>query len=307
MMNWRRKKTFLTTSLMSNVSLKKLVLRFKKMKEGDEPESENGRFHNWMHKDEDILHNSDYRLNVSPVSSSSFKKMVSNGRTIKELVSEEQRLERIKIKALKEQKSRKGEMGSTEEVKKIVFENKSEDSLKSKSKSTVDHSRTRPGRLDSDEWRKLKTKKINEIMLKNEEQRKCVHISKKTNRKKSTQGCKVNVYTPRTLYRVECRIKALEDMKRVRIKMNKEREVKDAFRTYVDSLAVLKRSFDPQQDFRESMMEMMMENGIRQREELEELLACYLTLNCDEYHGLIVKVFKDVWLELNKVHFYPYS
>ncbi|KAK9055932.1 hypothetical protein SSX86_027019 [Deinandra increscens subsp. villosa] len=308
MMNWQRKKTFQTTSLMSNVSLKKLVLKFKKTKDGDEPESENARFHKWMYKDEDVMYNSDDRLNVSPVSSSSFKKKVSNGRTIRELVREEERFERIKIEAFEEQKSRKG----TEEVKRIVFENKSESITQAalehclKSKSTVDNSRTRPRRLDSEEQRKLKNKKINELMLKNEEERKCVDVSKNTNRKKSKPGCKVNAYTPRTLSRVEFRIKALEDMKRVRMKMNKKREIKDAFRTYIDSFAVLKSSFNPQQDFRDSMMEMITENRIRQREDLEELLACYLTLNCDEYHHLIVKVFKDVWLELNKVYFDPY-
>ncbi|MFS7931413.1 putative transcription factor OFP family [Helianthus anomalus] len=273
---------------MSNMSLKKLVLRFKKVKDGDEPESENARFHNWVCKDED---NSDNRLNVSPVSASSFKKIVSNGRTngrtMKELIGEEE-----------------------EEVKKIVFEKKSEsiiqatsqDCLKSKSKSTVDYTRTRSTRSGLEELRKLKNKKIKDIMLKNEEQRKCVDVSKKTSRKKSKPGCKVNAYTPR----VECRIKALEDMKKTRVKMIKEREIKDAFRAYADSFAVLKRTFDPQQDFRESMIEMIMENGIRRREELEELLACYLTLNCDEYHDLIVKVFKDVWFELNQVYFDPY-
>ncbi|XP_076888182.1 uncharacterized protein LOC143538518 [Bidens hawaiensis] len=290
-----------TSNMMPNVSLKKLVLKFKKMKDGDEPELENARFENWMCEDEVMLHNSEHRLNVSPASVSSFKKMVSNGRTIKELIGEEERFNQtVRIEAL-EEKSRKGRVGSTEEVKKIVFENNSEDCLKSK--SIVDYtrtrSRTRPSKLDSEEWRKLKNKRINEIMLKNDEQRKCVDVGKKSSRKKSKPGCKVNAYTPRT----ECRIKALEDMKRTRMKMNKEREIKDAFRAYADSFAILKSSYDPQQDFRDSMMEMIIENGIRQREDLEELLACYLTLNCDAYHHLIVKVFKEVWLELNQVYF----
>ncbi|XP_076885373.1 uncharacterized protein LOC143534881 [Bidens hawaiensis] len=288
-----------TSNMMPNVSLKKLVLRFKKMKDVGEPESENARFENWMYEDEDMLHNLERRLNVSPVSASSFKKMVSNGRTIKELISEEARFETIKIE------SRKERVGSTEEVKKIVFENNSEDCVKSK--STVDYSGTRSitrrSKLDSGEWRKLKNKRINEIMLKNDEQRKCVDVSKKSNRKKSKRGCKVNAYTPRTLSRTECKIKALEDMKRVRMKMNKERVIKDAFRAYADSFAILKSSYDPQEDFRDSMMEMIVEHGIRQREDLEELLACYLTLNCDAYHHLIVKVFKDVWLELNQMYF----
>ncbi|KAD3068832.1 hypothetical protein R6Q59_035302 [Mikania micrantha] len=314
MISWRRKKAFQTSSLMSNMSLKNLVKRFKKMKDGDEPKSENDRFHNLMYKDEDFLCNSHYRLNVSPVSCSSFKKLVSNGRTMKELVSEEQSLERIKIKAFKEQESRKCAVDLTEEVKKIVFEDKADHIFQTsskdclKSKPSVNHSRTRSHRMYSEELRKLKNKKINEIMLKNEDHRKCVDVSKNTNRKKSKLGFKVNAYTPRTLSRMECRIKALEDMKRTtKMKMNKEREFNDAFRAYVDSFAILKNSFDPQQDFRYSMTEMIIENRLRQREDLEELLACYLTLNCDEYHDLIIKVFKDVWLELKQVDFDIYS
>jgi uncharacterized protein (TIGR01568 family) len=34
-------------------------------------------------------------------------------------------------------------------------------------------------------------------------------------------------------------------------------------------------------------------------EELETLLACYLSLNADEHHDCIVKVFRQVWFELN--------
>ncbi|KAJ0082898.1 hypothetical protein Patl1_10432 [Pistacia atlantica] len=64
--------------------------------------------------------------------------------------------------------------------------------------------------------------------------------------------------------------------------------------TDLESFAVVKTSFDPQKDFRDSMNEMIMEKKISQPEELEELLACYLTLNSDEYHDLIIKVFRQV-------------
>ncbi|KAL2524283.1 Transcription repressor OFP4 [Abeliophyllum distichum] len=68
-----------------------------------------------------------------------------------------------------------------------------------------------------------------------------------------------------------------------------------------DSFAVVKCSSAPEQDFRDSMVEMIREKGIRRPDELEELLACYLTLNCDKYHDLIIKVFQQVWLfELNQ-------
>ncbi|KAK8519414.1 hypothetical protein V6N13_133337 [Hibiscus sabdariffa] len=68
-----------------------------------------------------------------------------------------------------------------------------------------------------------------------------------------------------------------------------------------DSFAVVKSSFNPQRDFRESMVEMIRENNIRASKDLEELLACYLSLNSDEYHGLIIKVFKQIWFDLDDV------
>lgn len=64
-----------------------------------------------------------------------------------------------------------------------------------------------------------------------------------------------------------------------------------------ESFAVVKSSKDPQRDFRESMMEMIVENNIRASKDLEELLACYLSLNSDEYHDLIINVFKQIWFD----------
>ncbi|KAK8556093.1 hypothetical protein V6N13_070162 [Hibiscus sabdariffa] len=64
------------------------------------------------------------------------------------------------------------------------------------------------------------------------------------------------------------------------------------------SLAVVKSSLDPQRDFRESMVEMIMEKNIRASKDMEDLLACYLSLNSNEYHDVIVKVFKQIWFDL---------
>ncbi|KAJ9179646.1 hypothetical protein P3X46_007995 [Hevea brasiliensis] len=71
-------------------------------------------------------------------------------------------------------------------------------------------------------------------------------------------------------------------------------------RSLSDSLAIVKSSFDPQRDFRDSMVEMIMENNIRASKDLEDLLACYLSLNSDEYHDLIIKVFKQIWFDLTE-------
>ncbi|KVI03214.1 transcription repressor OFP1-like [Cynara cardunculus var. scolymus] len=63
------------------------------------------------------------------------------------------------------------------------------------------------------------------------------------------------------------------------------------------SMAVVKTSVNPHKDFKESMVEMIMENNIKSSKDLEDLLACYLSLNSDEYHELIIKVFKQIWFE----------
>lgn len=67
------------------------------------------------------------------------------------------------------------------------------------------------------------------------------------------------------------------------------------------SFAIVKSSTNPQKDFRDSMVEMISENNIRTSKELEELLACYLLLNANEYHDVIVKVFKKIWFDLTDI------
>ncbi|KAI4302647.1 hypothetical protein MLD38_038367 [Melastoma candidum] len=67
--------------------------------------------------------------------------------------------------------------------------------------------------------------------------------------------------------------------------------------------AVVKSSLDPWKDFRESMVEMIVENGIKDSKGLEELLACYLSLNSEEYHEVIVAVFKQIWCDLTDITF----
>ncbi|XP_057810325.1 transcription repressor OFP5-like [Salvia miltiorrhiza] len=84
-----------------------------------------------------------------------------------------------------------------------------------------------------------------------------------------------------------------------RLKKKEREEEATESSTIYNSFAVVKSSFNPQQDFRDSMVEMIEEKGIRRREELQELLACYLTLNSDGHHDLIINVFQQVWFELS--------
>ncbi|PHT51972.1 Transcription repressor OFP2 [Capsicum baccatum] len=60
------------------------------------------------------------------------------------------------------------------------------------------------------------------------------------------------------------------------------------------SLAVVKKSKDPYGDFRESMLEMIMENQIFGGKELENLLECFLKLNSKYHHGVIIDVFTEI-------------
>lgn len=136
------------------------------------------------------------------------------------------------------------------------------------------------------EWQRLKDAKIKEVLSKGEKHRKSFHVGRGNN--------KIRVSSPKM---DTCKIKALEDMKRAKMKKKLQLEDKEAD---LGSFAVVKSSRNPQQDFKDSMLEMIMEKRIRGPEELEELLACYLTLNADEYHDLIIKVFRQVWRELEE-------
>ncbi|KAM7250688.1 hypothetical protein ACFE04_022571 [Oxalis oulophora] len=62
-----------------------------------------------------------------------------------------------------------------------------------------------------------------------------------------------------------------------------------------ESFAIVKKSRDPYEDFKNSMMEMIMEKQMFDEKELEELLHCFLSLNSKYHHGLIVKAFVEIW------------
>lgn len=72
-------------------------------------------------------------------------------------------------------------------------------------------------------------------------------------------------------------------------------------RSLAESMIVMKTSVDPWRDFKESMVEMIMENNINTSKDLEDLLACYLSLNSDEYHDVIINVFKQIWFECTDI------
>ncbi|KAL3850266.1 hypothetical protein ACJIZ3_012148 [Penstemon smallii] len=63
----------------------------------------------------------------------------------------------------------------------------------------------------------------------------------------------------------------------------------------LDSLAVVKDSEDPYQDFRQSMLQMIFEKDIYSRDDLQQLLHCFLRLNSKHHHQIIVRAFMEIW------------
>ncbi|KAL3619041.1 hypothetical protein CASFOL_037269 [Castilleja foliolosa] len=62
-----------------------------------------------------------------------------------------------------------------------------------------------------------------------------------------------------------------------------------------ESFAIVKKSEDPYEDFKDSMMEMILQKQIIARKDLEHLLECFLSLNSRRYHGVIVHAFSEIW------------
>lgn len=62
-----------------------------------------------------------------------------------------------------------------------------------------------------------------------------------------------------------------------------------------ESFAVVKRSENPYDDFKRSMMEMILEKQMFGESDLEQLLQCFLSLNSRFHHGVIVDAFSEIW------------
>ncbi|XWS45393.1 hypothetical protein CRYUN_Cryun15aG0132700 [Craigia yunnanensis] len=62
-----------------------------------------------------------------------------------------------------------------------------------------------------------------------------------------------------------------------------------------ESFVVVKKSEDPYEDFKRSMMEMILEKQIFEEKDLEQLLHCFLSLNSRHHHGVIVQAFTEIW------------
>ena len=100
------------------------------------------------------------------------------------------------------------------------------------------------------------------------------------------------------------RRKVEEDEEACRQKSRPQRRRRRASRLRLwmyESLVVVKESADPEEDFLESMAEMIAANGVRSPRGLEELLACYIALNAPDHHHAIVAAFRRAWVHLHCV------
>ncbi|XVF17870.1 hypothetical protein REPUB_Repub10bG0161900 [Reevesia pubescens] len=62
-----------------------------------------------------------------------------------------------------------------------------------------------------------------------------------------------------------------------------------------ESFVVVKKSEVPYEDFKRSMMEMILEKEIFEEKDLEQLLHCFFSLNSRHHHGVIVQAFVEIW------------
>ncbi|XP_076910902.1 uncharacterized protein LOC143568701 [Bidens hawaiensis] len=62
-----------------------------------------------------------------------------------------------------------------------------------------------------------------------------------------------------------------------------------------ESFAVVKKLEKPYEDFKTSMMEMIVENQMYEESDLKQLLECFLSLNSWYHHGVIMQAFSEIW------------
>ncbi|CAA0825155.1 Transcription repressor OFP3 [Striga hermonthica] len=67
---------------------------------------------------------------------------------------------------------------------------------------------------------------------------------------------------------------------------------------FVVMVAMERTSFDPREDFRESMVEMIVSSKIHEAKDLRRLLNYYLEMNSEESRGIILEVFHEVCTDL---------
>lgn len=77
-------------------------------------------------------------------------------------------------------------------------------------------------------------------------------------------------------------------------KNEERRKARDEKTKFIVMIAMEKSSYDPREDFRESIEQMIIANRIHDTKDLRRLLNYYVSMNADEYRGIIFEVFHEV-------------
>lgn len=86
-----------------------------------------------------------------------------------------------------------------------------------------------------------------------------------------------------------------DSFKRHKPRRRRKKEATETGGKVKESFAVVKRSSDPKNDFRTSMVEMIVEKQIFGARDLENLLQTFLSLNSFHHHRVIIEVFMEIW------------
>lgn len=78
----------------------------------------------------------------------------------------------------------------------------------------------------------------------------------------------------------------------------RRKEEEDKETKLVVIVAMEKSSYDPREDFRESMEEIIVANRIQETKDLRRLLNYYVCMNSEEFRGTILEVFYQVCSDL---------
>ncbi|KAI3504785.1 hypothetical protein L1887_26502 [Cichorium endivia] len=78
-------------------------------------------------------------------------------------------------------------------------------------------------------------------------------------------------------------------------KKTKKVEERRKSKVMKESLTVVKWSKEPYDDFKRSMLEMILEKQMFEAKDLEQLLQCFLSLNSKHHHADIVAAFTEIW------------
>ncbi|XP_028109843.1 transcription repressor OFP7-like [Camellia sinensis] len=92
-----------------------------------------------------------------------------------------------------------------------------------------------------------------------------------------------------------------EIMTQVSFSLNRKKRVKKLLPSFPaegkvkDSFAVVKESVDPYEDFKASMMEMILAKQLFEERDFKQLLEFFLSLNSRHHYEVIVDTFSDIW------------